>query len=202
MPRKRPSVTSQRPWARPLRSFSLHPENRRQPSRCSDKSYRLRLARRRRTLGERSPDCSRCWAMRRHARRQLKSCVRSLIGSKSIPGRSVAIARLVPQFESIESLRDQVYREWPVCFSSTDAELMASSAGHAPAGAETVPKLTLPTDHLVGTDQWGGCASSHSWQPVRCIKEDDHGDYHHCYGDHYVSVSVGPFEHSLSSLPF
>src|SRR2546428_3471449 len=37
-----------------------------------------------------------------------------------------------------------------------------------------------------------------------CVKVDDHGDYHHhhCYGDYYVSVFVGPFEHGHSSLPF
>ena len=29
----------------------------------------------------------------------------------------------------------------------------ASSAGHAPTGAETVPKLTLPPDHPKGADQ-------------------------------------------------
>ena len=30
---------------------------------------------------------------------------------------------------------------------------MDQLAGHAPAGAETVPKLTLPPDHSVGADQ-------------------------------------------------
>jgi hypothetical protein len=36
-----------------------------------------------------------------------------------------------------------------------------------------------------------------------CVKVDDHEDYHHhCYGDYYVSVSVGPFEYGHSSLPF
>jgi len=39
---------------------------------------------------------------------------------------------------------------------------------------------------------------------ARCVKVDDHEDYHHhhCYGDYYVSVSVDPFEHVHSSLPF
>jgi hypothetical protein len=30
----------------------------------------------------------------------------------------------------------------------------------------------------------------------------DHSDYHHRYDDYYVSVSVRPFEHVHSSLPF
>jgi hypothetical protein len=34
-----------------------------------------------------------------------------------------------------------------------------------------------------------------------CVKVDDHEDYHHCYGDHYVSGSVAPFEYGHSSLP-
>jgi hypothetical protein len=38
---------------------------------------------------------------------------------------------------------------------------------------------------------------------ARCVKVDAHEDYHHhCYGDYYVSVSVDPFEHVHSSLPF
>jgi hypothetical protein len=38
---------------------------------------------------------------------------------------------------------------------------------------------------------------------ARCVKVDDHEDYHHhCYGDYYVSVSVDPFEHGHRSLPF
>jgi len=37
---------------------------------------------------------------------------------------------------------------------------------------------------------------------ARCVKVDDHGDYHDSYGDHYVSVSVGPFEYGHSSLAF
>ena len=39
-------------------------------------------------------------------------------------------------------------------------------------------------------------------QMARCVKVDDHGDYHDSYGDHYVSVSVGPFEYGHSSLAF
>ena len=41
------------------------------------------------------------------------------------------------------------------CHSSPRGRLRnppASSAGHAPAGAETVPRLTLPPDHSVGAD--------------------------------------------------
>jgi hypothetical protein len=35
---------------------------------------------------------------------------------------------------------------------------------------------------------------------ARCVKVDDHEDYHHhCYGDYYVSVSVDPFEHVHSA---
>jgi hypothetical protein len=38
---------------------------------------------------------------------------------------------------------------------------------------------------------------------ARCVKVDDHEDYHHhCYGDYYVSVSVDPFEYGHSSLLF
>jgi hypothetical protein len=28
------------------------------------------------------------------------------------------------------------------------------------------------------------------------LKDDDRSDYYHCHDDHYVSVSVGPLEHS------
>ena len=44
--------------------------------------------------------------------------------------------------------------------------------------------------------------ASDLWHPTGCIKDADHGDYHHCYGDHYCFVSVGPFEYGHSSLPF
>ena len=46
------------------------------------------------------------------------------------------------------------------------------------------------------------CLSSDSLQMARRVKVDDHGDYHDSYGDHYVSVSVGPFEYGHSSLAF
>jgi site-specific DNA recombinase len=45
------------------------------------------------SIGGRSPDCSKCWWMRRPARRLLKSFARSLIESKFTPAKSVAIAK-------------------------------------------------------------------------------------------------------------
>jgi hypothetical protein len=48
----------------------------------------------------------------------------------------------------------------------------------------------------------GECVSE-SWLPTGCIKVvDDRNDYHHCYDDYYISVCVGAFENSHSSLPF
>jgi hypothetical protein len=44
-------------------------------------------------------------------------------------------------------------------------------------------------------------ASSDSRQPARCIKQDEHDDYHDHRRDDYVSVSIGPFEDSHRSLP-
>jgi hypothetical protein len=43
--------------------------------------------------------------------------------------------------------------------------------------------------------------SDYSCETVRCIKVDDHDEYHRGYGDHYVSVSVRSFEQCHSSLP-
>ena len=44
-------------------------------------------------------------------------------------------------------------------------------------------------------------SSDYSCETIRCIKVDDHDEYHRGYGDHYISVSVRSFEQCHSSLP-
>jgi hypothetical protein len=69
--------------------------------------------------------------------------------------------------------------------------------------AHTLRETRMPKRWKVGASQLRhpkNKSLSNSRQQVRCIQDDEHDDYHRPHDDHYISVSVGSFEHRFLPL--